>query len=85
MLIEKINNLIIKEQEVKDLIKKIKQKTNQLSKTTNPKKIIKLINEISKIRNHYLTIYWVSYIGYLKNIKENLLLYVMIKNLCVNL
>ena len=70
MLIEKINNLIIKEQEVKDLIKKIKQKTNQLSKTTNPKKIIKLINEISKIRNHYLTIYWVSYIGYLKNIKD---------------
>ena len=70
MLIEKINDLIIKEQEVKGLIKKIKQKTNKLSATTDSKEIIKLINEISKIRNHYLTIYWVSYIGYLKNIKD---------------
>ena len=70
MLIEKINDLIIKEQEVKGLIKKIKQKTNKLSETTDSKEIIKLINEISKIRNHYLTIYWVSYIGYLKNIKD---------------
>lgn len=70
MLIDKINTLEITEQDIVQLIETINQKTEALKEEKNTEKRIKLIDEISTERNHYLTLYWASYIGYLKNIKD---------------
>lgn len=70
MLIDKINTLEITEQDIIRLIEKINRKTETLKEEKDTSKRIKLIDEISTERNHYLTLYWASYIGYLKNIKD---------------
>lgn len=70
MLIDKINTLEITEQDIIQLLETINQKTEALKEEKNTLKRIKLIDEISTERNHYLTLYWASYIGYLKNIKD---------------
>lgn len=70
MLITKLEKLTITETKIKNIIKKINQKVKELQEETNTIKQINIIDEISTERNHYLTLYWASYIGYLKNITD---------------
>lgn len=70
MLIDKINNLVIEETDLKQLIKSIKEKTTLLKETTDLSKRETLLDEINFHRNHYLTLYWASYMGYLKDITK---------------
>ena len=74
MLINKINSLKITEDEIKDIIINIETITEKLKNVVDYKKQIELIDEVSKYRNKYLTLYWVSYIGYLKDIKSEIYL-----------
>ena len=69
-LITKLEKLAITETKIKSIIKKINQKVKELQEETNTIKQINIIDEISTERNHYLTLYWASYIGYLKNITD---------------
>lgn len=70
MLSEKINNMTITEEKIVKILRNIQTNIEKLSQEKNPLKQIKLIDKISEERNHYLTLYWSSYIGYLKNIKD---------------
>ena len=70
MIITKLEKLTITETKIKSIIKKINQKVKELQEETNTIKQINIIDEISTERNHYLTLYWASYIGYLKNITD---------------
>ena len=70
MIKQKIGEIKITETKVKNIIKKIEEKTEELSSETNQKKMLNLLDTISEERNKYLTLYWASYIGYLKNIKD---------------
>lgn len=67
MLIDKINNYDISEPVIKEIIEKIKAKSLMLINASASNQII-IFEEINNLRNHYLTIYWISYIGYLKDI-----------------
>lgn len=70
MLNQEIKKLKFREKEIKELIETIEEKINLLQKEKDNSKRIELIDSISSLRNHYLTLYWCSYIGYLKNIKD---------------
>ena len=70
MLRDRINNIYINKLKVKNIIKKIETKTQELQKEKHITKQMKLIDSINKYRNKYLTLYWASYIGYLQNIKD---------------
>lgn len=70
MLKDKINSIYINELKVKNIIKKIENKTQDLKKEKHESHQIKLIDSINKYRNKYLTLYWASHIGYLENIKD---------------
>lgn len=70
MLINKINALKITEEDLKQTIKTIKEKTLLLKQTNRVDEAKSLIDEISICRNHYLTLFWASYIGYLKDITD---------------
>ncbi len=70
MLITKVDKLTITEYKIKKIIKRITEKVEALQTEKAPLNQIKLIDEISAERNHYLTLYWISYIGYLKNITD---------------
>lgn len=70
MLVDKINNLAIEEKDIKQLIRSIKENTVLLKETKDLNKREALIDEINSHRNHYLTLYWTSYMGYLKDITK---------------
>lgn len=70
MIQEKINNLKITDTKIRKIIRNIEENIIKLSKDTNKDNQLKIIDIISNERNKYLTYYWVSYIGYLKNIKD---------------
>lgn len=70
MIQDKINNLKITDTKIRKIIKNIEENIIKLSKDTNRDNQLKIIDIISNERNKYLTYYWASYIGYLKNIKD---------------
>ena len=70
MIQDKINAIKITETKIKNIIKRIEEQINKLSKEKNYDNQLKIIETICKDRNKYLTYYWTSYIGYLKNIKD---------------
>ena len=70
MIQDKINSLKITDTKIRKIIKNIEENIEKLSKDTNKDNQLKIIDSISKERNKYLTYYWSSYIGYLKNIKD---------------
>lgn len=70
MIQDKINAIKITETKIKNIIKRIEEQANKLSKEKNYDNQLKIIETICKDRNKYLTYYWSSYIGYLKNIKD---------------
>ena len=73
MIQDKINAIKITETKIKNIIKRIEEQTTKLSKEKNYDNQLKIIETICKDRNKYLTYYWSSYIGYLKNIKKRLI------------
>lgn len=52
------------------LLATINNLINNLLNETNTTKQLQIIDEINKIRDHYLTLYWCSSLGYLKDIKD---------------
>ena len=70
MIQDKINNLKITDTKIRKIIRNIEENITKLSKDTNRDNQLKIIDIISNERNKYLTYYWASYIGYLKNIKD---------------
>ena len=67
---EQIDKIKISDTKIKKLIQSIEEKVEALSKEKNYDNQLKIIDSICKDRNKYLSYYWTSYIGYLKNIKE---------------
>ena len=65
-----IEKFQITEKGIKKLISDIEENVHLLKEEQTKEKQISLIDNISKLRNTYLTLYWISYIGYLKNIKD---------------
>ena len=72
MIIEKINKEEITEEELSNIVNSLNDIVNKLkrSKDIPFSKYKELIDKFNEIRDHYLTLYWISYIGYLKNIKN---------------
>ena len=70
MLINDIEKIEINEETLKGIAQSLDKLIKQLKTTTDFETEKQLIIEINNIRNHYLTLYWISYFGYLKNIKS---------------
>ena len=70
MIQEQIDKIKISDTKIKKLIQSIEEKVETLSKEKNYDNQLKIIDSICKDRNKYLSYYWTSYIGYLKNIKD---------------
>lgn len=72
MIIEKINKEEITEEELSNIVNCLNDIVNKLkiSEDIPFSKYKELIDKFNKLRDHYLTLYWISYIGYLKDIKN---------------
>ena len=72
MIIEKINKEEITEKELSNIVDSLTSIINKLkiSEDIPFPKYKELIDKFNEIRDHYLTLYWISYIGYLKDIKN---------------
>lgn len=72
MIIEKINKEEITEEELSNIVNSLNDIVNKLKKSEDIpfSKYKELIDKFNEIRDHYLTLYWISYIGYLKDIKN---------------
>lgn len=73
MIIEKINKEEITEKELSNIVDSLTSIINKLriSEDIPFPKYKELIDKFNEIRDHYLTLYWISYIGYLKDIKNS--------------
>lgn len=70
MIQDEIDNIKITDTKIKKLINNLEDKVEKLQTEKNYDNQLKIIDSICKDRNKYLTYYWTSYIGYLKNIKD---------------
>lgn len=72
MIIEKINKEEITEDVLSNIVNSLKDIVNKLKMSEDIpfSKYKGLIDKFNEIRDHYLTLYWISYIGYLKDIKN---------------
>lgn len=70
MIIDKINSIAFNEKNINELISKMKFILEKLELCKDTKEIIKLIDSFNKLRDKYLTLYWCSYLGYLKDITD---------------
>lgn len=70
MLIDKINNTEIDEKQLKEIETKLRDLIEALKKENDFEKEKSFIIKFNNIRDHYLTLYWISYFGYLKDIKN---------------
>ncbi len=67
---ETLEKVIINEDTMKDIEISLKRILEELKSCPNFDKEKELIIEFNKVRDHYLTLYWISYIGYLKDTKD---------------
>lgn len=67
---EKIDNVIFNEKEINEILNNMDKILNRINKLANTSDAIDNINNFNKLRDHYLTLYWISYVGYLKDIKD---------------
>lgn len=67
---ETFEKVIINEDTMKDIEISLKRILEELKSCPNFDKEKELIIEFNKVRDHYLTLYWISYIGYLKDTKD---------------
>lgn len=67
---EKLEKVIINEDTMKNIEISLRKALKVLKSCPNFDKEKELIIEFNKVRDHYLTLYWVSYIGYLKDTKD---------------
>lgn len=67
---EKLEKVIINEDTMNNIEISLKRTLEGLKSCPNFDKEKELIIEFNKVRDHYLTLYWVSYIGYLKDTKD---------------
>ena len=67
---EKLEKVIINEDTMNNIEISLKRTLEGLKSCPNLDKEKELIIEFNKVRDHYLTLYWVSYIGYLKDTKD---------------
>ena len=72
MIIEKINKEEITEDVLSNIVNNLNATVDKLNMSNDIPffKYKELIDKFNEIRDHYLTLYWISYIGYLKNIKD---------------
>ena len=70
MILSKINNLEFHEEELNNILENLNNLINDLLSETSTTNQLQIIDEINKSRDHYLTLYWCSYLGYLKNIQD---------------
>lgn len=70
MLLATINNLEFNPEQLNNILEKLNNLINNLLNETKTTKQLQIIDEINKIRDHHLTLYWCSSLGYLKDIKD---------------
>lgn len=72
MIVEKINKEEITEDVLSNIVNNLNDIVNKLKISDDIPfpKYKELIDKFNEIRDHYLTLYWISYIGYLKDIKN---------------
>lgn len=67
---DELKKLEFNKEEILDLINKMENLFAELKNSQDIERILNLLEEINEIRDHYLTKYWLSYIGYLLNTKD---------------
>ncbi len=67
---DKINKIKFDEIELKNLLNEMNNILDSIQ-ISSIKTISEKIEHFNKLRDHYLTLYWCSYLGYLKNITED--------------
>ncbi len=67
---EEIKKIVIDKNDILKQLNKINKLLGNLELTNSLEEVIKLMDEINKIRDHFLTLYWISYIRYLLNIND---------------
>ena len=68
-IIDKINRIDFKEDELNSLLQNLDNLIEKLANSSSFERE-QIITKINALRDHYLTLYWCSYLGYLKNIKD---------------
>ena len=67
---DEINQVIINDATMKKITLDLENILKKLKKTSDCQEEKELIYKFNEIRDHYLTLYWISYIGYLQNVKD---------------
>lgn len=65
-----ISKIVIDKEEIVVSLEEYKKLLNQLEKDTSFDEVCDLLMQLNKIRDAFLTKYWISYIGYLLNIND---------------
>ncbi len=69
-IMDEIRELDLEESELNALLNHLSLSIDALKRATSIEEKIKYIGKINILRDHYLTLYWCSYLGYLKNITD---------------
>ena len=68
MLIDKLTAIVITEEDITKTLITLEEKITALAQAKTSTEQTTILEEINACRNHYLSLYWLSYIGYLKDI-----------------
>lgn len=68
MLIDKINEIEFNKQEFEEMFNEMKTQIDILNRDESLDLVFEAIDKINEIRDHYLTLYWISYVFYIKDI-----------------
>ena len=68
MLIDKINEIEFNKQEFEEMFNEMKTQIDILNRDESLDLVLEAIDKINEIRDHYLTLYWISYVFYIKDI-----------------
>ena len=65
-----IFNVEISKDKLLNVFQEIDLILDQMEKDTSYEEMILLIDAFNKLRDHFLTLYWLSYIGYIQNTQD---------------
>lgn len=68
MLIDKLTAIVITEEDITKTLITLEEKITALAQAKTSTEQTTILEEINACRNHYLSLYWLSYIGYLQDI-----------------
>lgn len=70
MIIDKIKEVEFNKQEFEKMFSEMENQINLLNKGESLERSLETIDKINEIRDHYLTLYWISYVFHIKDITD---------------